>query len=184
MLLRSKRGRFGSTTLAATFGRATRAMCGVLLTASVAMQDGAAAAEKFKPFSAKTLEGTQKSLSDVLGKATLVVFFFPTCSFCNAALPEIQKLHDSYADRGLSMVWINVVPEEERLIAAWRTRHGYTVPVLFGGRTVQSDYKLVMTPTHYLLDSQGNVLSRHAGYKPGDEKDLEREVQRALAVVP
>jgi peroxiredoxin len=148
------------------------------------MQDGAAAAEKFKPFKMKTLEGAQKSLSDVLGKATLVVFFFPTCPFCNAAFPEIQKLHDSYKDRGLSMVWINVVPEEERLIADWRTRHGYTVPVLLGGRSVQNDYKLVMTPTHYLLDSQGKVLSSHAGYTAGDEKGLEREIQQALAAVP
>lgn len=82
---------------------------------------------------------------------------------------------------GLSMVSINVVPQEERLIADWRTNHGYTVPILLGGRSVQSDYKLTMTPTHYLFDSQGKVLSRHAGYKPGDEKNLEREIQQALA---
>jgi cytochrome oxidase Cu insertion factor (SCO1/SenC/PrrC family) len=184
LTLRSKKERFGSRTLATAFGSATRVMCGVLLMTSVAMQDRAAAAEKFKPFKMKTLEGAQKSLPDVLGKATLVVFFFPTCPFCNAAFPEIQKLHDSYKDRGLSMVWINVVPDEERLIAAWRTKHGYTVPVLLGGRSVQNDYKLVMTPTHYLLDSQGQVLASHAGYKAGDEKDIERNIQKALAAVP
>ena len=184
LTLRSKRKRFGSRTLATAFGRATQVICGVLLMTSVVMQHGTAAAEKFKAFKMKSLEGAQKSLSDVLGKATLVVFFFPTCPFCNAAFPEIQKLHDSYRDRGLSMVWINVVPDEERLIADWRATHGYTVPVLLGGRSVQNDYKLVMTPTQYLLDSQGQILSRHSGYKAGDEKDLEREIQQALAAVP
>lgn len=158
-----------------------RALLGVLLLAAVAMQDRAAAAESFKSFKLKTLEGSQRSLPDVLGKATLVVFFFPTCAYCNAAFPEIQKIYDAYKDRGLSMVWINVVPEEEPLIAGWRTTHGYTVPVLLGGRSVQNDYRLVMTPTHYLLDSRGKVLSKHAGYKAGDEKALERDILQALA---
>ena len=174
----------GSIMVTPALGSATKWVCGVLLVASVALQGSVSAADNFKPFKMKTLEGEQKSLSEVLGKATLVVFFFPTCPFCNAAFPEIQELNDAYKERGLSMVWINVVPDEEKLIAGWRTKHGYTVPVLVGGRSVQNDYKLVMTPTHYLLDSQGKVISRHAGYKPGDEKDLEREIQQALAVVP
>ena len=109
-----------------------------------------------------------------------MVFFFPSCSYCNAAFPEVQKIYDAYKDRGLAMVWINIVPDEESLIAGWRATHGYTVPVLLGGRSVQNDYKLVMTPTHYLLDSRGKVLSKHAGYTAGDEKSLERNIQQAL----
>jgi cytochrome oxidase Cu insertion factor (SCO1/SenC/PrrC family) len=152
-----------------------------LLLAAVAAKDPAAAAESFKPFKLKTLDGSPRSLPDVLGKATVVVFFFPTCQYCNAAFPELQKIHDAYKDRGLSMVWINVVPDEERLIAGWLAKNGFTVPVLLGGRSVQNDYKLVMTPTHYILDSRGKVLSRHAGYNAGDEKTLERDIQQALA---
>jgi cytochrome oxidase Cu insertion factor (SCO1/SenC/PrrC family) len=157
-----------------------RVFLGALVLAAVATQDPAAAAESFKPFKLKTLEGAPRSLPDVLGKATVVVFFFPTCQYCNAAFPEIQKIYDAYKDRGLSMVWINVVPDEEPLIAAWMSTHGFTVPVLLGGRSVQNDYKLVMTPTHYLLDSRGKVLSKHAGYNAGDEKALDRDIQQAL----
>jgi cytochrome oxidase Cu insertion factor (SCO1/SenC/PrrC family) len=156
-------------------------LLGVLLLSAVVTHDRAAAAESFKPFKLKTLEGSPRSLPDILGKATVVVFFFPTCPYCNAAFPEVQKIYDAYKDRGLSMVWINVVPEEEPLIAGWRATHGYTVPVLLGGRSVQNDYRLVMTPTHYLLDARGNVLSKHAGFKAGDEQGLERDIQQALA---
>lgn len=179
-LLRSKEERLNRGRLSAALGRATGAMGIVVLMASVALQGGAAA-DTFKPFTLKSLDGAEKSLPDVLGKATLVVFFFPTCRFCSVALPEIQKLHDTYAAEGLTMVWINVIPQEEKLLADWRARHGYAVPILFGGRSVQKDYKLTMTPTHYLLDSQGNVLVRRAGFKPGDERDLERAIQQALA---
>jgi thiol-disulfide isomerase/thioredoxin len=139
-----------------------------------------ASAETFKPFKLKSLEGTERSLSDVLGKATLVAFFFPTCTYCNEAFPEIQKLYDSYKDRGLSVVWINVLPEQERLIAPWKAKHGYSVPILLGGRSVQNDYKLTMTPTHYLLDANGAVRWKHAGYAAGDEKTIEKHIQQAL----
>jgi thiol-disulfide isomerase/thioredoxin len=140
------------------------------------------AAESFKPFKKlKALDGSQQSLSDVLGrKATLVVFFFPTCPYCNAAFPEVQKMYDRYKGDGLSMVWINVLPDEEKLIAPWRTEHGYTVPVLLGNRALANDYKLRMTPTHFLLDPKGGVIATHAGYTAGDEKTLEHDIQQAL----
>ena len=165
-----------------TQGGLKTALYVLLVAIAVAASRPVTAAESFKPFKKlKTLDGSQQSLSDVLGpKATLVVFFFPTCPYCNAAFPEVQKIYDRYKGEGLSMVWINVLPDEEKLIAPWRTQHGYTAPVLLGNRSVANDYKLRMTPTHFLLDAKGAVLSTHAGYTAGDEKTLERDIQQAL----
>ena len=141
-----------------------------------------ASAEKLKSFKLKTLDGVEKTLPDVLGsKATLVVFFFPTCPYCNAAFPKVQKLYDSYREQGLSMVWINVVPDEQKLIAGWRTQHGYTVPVLLGKQSTPREYGVRMTPTHYLLDARGEILSKQDGFNPGDEVRLEQQIQKALA---
>lgn len=140
-----------------------------------------ASAEKLRSFKLKTLDGIEKTLPDVLGKATLVVFFFPTCPYCNAAFPHVQKLYDKYREQGLSMVWINVLPDEQKLIAAWREKHGYTVPVLLGTRSTPNDYKVRMTPTHYLLDGRGEILSKQDGFSPGDETRLEQQIQKALA---
>jgi thiol-disulfide isomerase/thioredoxin len=149
---------------------------------AIALAPNAAFAENFKPFTLKTLEGEERSLSQVMGgKATLVAFFFPTCQYCNAAFPLVQKIYDANKDHGLSMVWINVIPDEQRLIADWRTSHGYTATILLGQRSVAEDYDLRMTPTHVLLDAKGKVLWKHAGYKPGDEKEIERRIQQALS---
>jgi thiol-disulfide isomerase/thioredoxin len=153
---------------------------GVLCLVGVALARPTATAETFKPFTFKTVEGKDLSLSEVLGKVTLVGFFYPSCKYCNAAYPEIQKLYDAYKDRGLSVVWINVLPEENRLVAGWRAQHASSIPVLIGGRAVQRDYKIEMTPTHFLLDSAGRVLSKKAGFAPGDEKTLEQDIQAAL----
>ncbi|HVG72483.1 MAG TPA: TlpA disulfide reductase family protein [Vicinamibacterales bacterium] len=158
----------------------SRAICGLILAAALAIPSSAAA-EKLKPFKLKTVDGVEKTLADVLGKATLVVFFFPTCPYCNAAFPKVQKLYDTYLEQGLSMVWINVVPDERKLIPEWRAKHGYTVPVLLGGRSTPNDYKVRMTPTHYLLDARGEILSKQDGFNPGDEVRLEQQIQKALA---
>jgi cytochrome oxidase Cu insertion factor (SCO1/SenC/PrrC family) len=135
-----------------------------------------------KPFTLKTLDGTPKTLPDVMGKATLVVFFYPTCAFCNAAAPEIQRLSDTYKAQGLSVVYINAYPNEEKLVPGWLDKHRYTVPVLVGARLedVQRDYGVEATPTHYLLDAKGVVLSRHSGYQAGDAAALEQEIKNAL----
>jgi peroxiredoxin len=156
------------------------ALCGLLVAAALALPSSAAA-EKLKSFKLRTLDGVETTLPDMLGKATLVVFFFPTCPYCNAAFPKVQKLYDSYRQQGLSMVWINVVPDEQKLISDWRAKHGYTVPVLLGGRSTANDFKVRMTPTHYLLDARGEILSKQDGFNPGDELRLEQQIQKALA---
>jgi len=135
-----------------------------------------------KPFKLKTLDGAQKTLPSVLGKATLVVFFYPTCPFCNVAAPEIQRLYDTYKAQGLSVVYINTYPNEEQLVPGWLDEHHYTVPVLVGAKLndVQRDYDVESTPTHYLLDAKGVVLSKHSGYQAGDSVALEQEIKNAL----
>jgi thiol-disulfide isomerase/thioredoxin len=174
---------FGPAARHAFLRRLPGLVCAVLCLTSLAAGVGSAA-EKFKPFKLKTVEGGQTAFADVLGKATLVVFFFPTCAFCNAAFPEIQRLNDTYKEHGLSTVGINVLPQQERLIPEWRIKHGYTIPILLGSRSMQRDYELVMTPTHYLIDSQGKVLAKRAGFKSGDEQELERQIRQALGLVP
>ena len=139
----------------------------------------------FKPFKLKTVDGEGRTLADVRGsKATLLVFFYPKCPYCNAEAPAIQKLADTYKAQGLSVVYVNILPEQEKLVRGWQAEHGYTSPVLVGASThaVEKDYHVTATPTHYLLDSSGRVLWSHSGFKPGDENALEEEVKTAVGI--
>jgi peroxiredoxin len=144
------------------------------------------ASDAFKPFSLKTLDGKKKTLKDFSNKVTLVSFFFPRCPYCNVELPQIQKIYDKYKDRGLSAVWVNILPEEEGLIAGWQMAKNLTVPVLIGGaqEALQRDYHINSTPSTYLLDENGRVLFREDGYKPGDEITLEGKIETALNAAP
>ncbi len=145
----------------------------------------AGAADTFKPFVLKSMDGKRMTLKDFSNKAILVNFFFPRCPFCNVELPEIQKIYDKYKDKGLSAVWINILPDEERLIAGWQVAKNLTVPVLVGGSqdALQRDYRIESTPATYLLGENGQVLFHKDGYAPGDEKILEAKIEAALNAV-
>ena len=140
----------------------------------------------FKSFSLKTLDGKKKTLRDYANKLVLVNFFFPRCPYCNVELPEIQKIYDKYKNKGLSVVWINILPEEDNLVAGWEMAKNLSVPVLVGGsqEALQRDYRINATPATYLLDEQGEVLFHQDGYKPGDEKTLENKIAARLNALP
>lgn len=144
----------------------------------------AVAPSSFKPFALRTLDGKKATLKDFANRATLVNFFFPSCPYCNVELPIIQRLYAKYKDRGLSVVWINILPEEEKLIAGWQMAKNLTVPVLVGGSqaSLQRDYRIESTPSTYLLDERGGILYWKDGYAPGDEKTLEMKIASALGI--
>jgi len=142
------------------------------------------AAEKFKAFKLKTLDGNTITLQEVANRATLVGFYYPTCAYCNLALPEVQKIYEKYKDQGLSWVIINVKPEENKLIAGWQEKYNITVPILIGASqdSLMDDYHLAMTPTHYLLGNKGEVLLHQNGYNRGDERAIEAKIAEVLSV--
>jgi cytochrome oxidase Cu insertion factor (SCO1/SenC/PrrC family) len=145
---------------------------------------GGPAVTEFKPFALKTVDGQKKTLKDYSNKVTLVSFFFPRCPYCNVELPEIQKIYERYKDKGMSAVWINILPEENSLVPGWEAAKGLTVPVLVGASqaALQRDYRIESTPATYLLDEHGSVIYHADGYKPGDEKTLEAKIAATLGM--
>ena len=94
----------------------------------------------------------------------------------------VQKIYDKYKDKGLSVVWINILPEENNLVAGWEMAKNLTVPVLVGASqdAFVRDYHINSTPSTYLLDENGRVLFHEDGYKPGDENALQAKIEAAL----
>lgn len=82
------------------------------------------------------------------------------------------------------MVAINVVPDQNPLLSAWLREGGYSFDVLIGARTEQifRDYGMSAAPLNFLLDSEGKILARYDGYRPGAEAEIEERVRVALGL--
>ena len=109
-----------------------RLLLGLVLAVALA-SPSLAAADKFRGFKLKTLDGVEKTLPDVLGKATLVVFFFPTCPYCNAAKSLLQE-------KGVTYEEVNAEDPEVRAQMVERAHGRRTVPQIFIGDTHVGGY--------------------------------------------
>ena len=92
---------------------------------------------------------------------------------------DIQRLHDQYAEKGLQVLAVTIdSPKSQSRVKPFIKGRRYTFPVLFDG-TQDVFAKLQgkgSVPYVVVLDSEGVIRYRHTGYRPGDEKELERVV--------
>ena len=115
--------------------------------------------------------------------ATLYAFFATWCVPCRSELPEIQRLHDRYAARGLQVVLVSEDgPSSASEVPGFLEQAGITVPFRLDP---ESDMLLRYHPTAslpftVLLDRDGQVVFARAGFEPGDTRRLEAEISALL----
>jgi peroxiredoxin len=122
---------------------------------------------------------------EVSRKPVLLLFWSVFCDPCRAELANLQKAHDRYAGRELTVVAVAVDGEPLRnIIGGFARQEGYAFTVLIdeldamGRWKVADAYGVAVTPTVLLLGKGGTVLLRKGG-KIG-EIELEKAVSSLL----
>ena len=132
-------------------------------------------------FTARKLDGKTLSLEPLRGRVVLLNFWAPACPPCRFEMPELEKIHRRYADRGLRVIGITEMdPSREQVLGALK-EVVVTYPVLLDpGARVGSLYAIVAHPTSVLIDARGIVCYVNVGYLRGEEKDIEQAILQAL----
>lgn len=110
----------------------------------------------------------------------MVNFFFPACSGCNVEMPHLSKLHESYRERGFSLISINILPDQNPLLGEWAGSRGLSHPILQGVAGLSRRFRVESTPTNYLIDGETRLVKRYVGYRPGQEDRMESEILKLL----
>jgi peroxiredoxin len=144
----------------------------------------AASSARARDFSTRDTAGNTVRLSDYLGKQVVLLNFSATwCQPCLAEIPHLRKIHESYKAKGLVLWTISMDgPETVAEVPAWAKRNQMPFPVLYDeDSSIASIYNPKKSPPlNILIDKTGNVVWTHEGYNPGDEKELEERVSKAL----
>jgi len=99
----------------------------------------------------------------------LVVFWGIRCRRCLDELPEVQKLHELYAERGLKVVAIHSQKHDKA--KSYVAEQKYTFPVgLISGQRLFENYLVRGLPACYLIDKEGHIVW-------GPERDLPSRLQ-------
>ena len=153
-------------------------------------------------FSAKTIDGKTRKLSDYKGKVLLVVNTASKCGF-TPQYKGLEALYEKYRDKGFAVLGFpsNQFGQQEpgpddEIAEFCEMNYGVTFPMFskidVNGADAHPLYKYLTSTkrgllgsegikwnfTKFLVDKEGNVIERYAPTtKP---EDLEKDVEKAL----
>lgn len=153
-------------------------------------------------FEVETIKGERQSLASYKGDVMLIV---NTATKCGLApqFKGLQKLHETYADQGLSVLGFpsgqfmnQELDDNEAIAETCELNHGVTFPLFskidVNGDTAHPLYKYLTKEapgalglkaikwnfTKFLIDREGKVVKRYA---PTDSPDkIEADIQKLL----
>jgi thiol-disulfide isomerase/thioredoxin len=108
------------------------------------------------------------TLEDFRGKVVLIEFWGTWCGPCIAQLPEIRRLHDSYADRGLVVIGVHSTRSSEKAADFAKSNNLNWSIALDDDDQSETAYGVQSWPTCYLIDRRG--ILRMADIFDGDRE--------------
>ncbi len=152
----------------------------------VAVLIPAIAAERVPNFKLEGVDGKTYELKVIAKdcKVILIDFWDSSCKPCRKMMPHLQIYYEVYQPAGLEVVVIArdttlTVCKVKPMVAA----ESWTFPVLYDtDQKVSQAYHVKYSPVSFVVSNKGEILFQHAGYKPGQEKDLEEAVIKGLGL--
>jgi len=144
----------------------TISLWGFLLIVGLAFAPKALAeGPKSPPFALLSLDGHRFTQNDLIGKATLVIFWASWCGTCQHELPEAHHLEEKMAGQDFQIISIGFRDSEDN-IRAYVRKHPdvFSFPVFFDKKDrVAESFGARVTPTLYLFNKAGELVVRYRG---------------------
>jgi peroxiredoxin len=131
----------------------------------------------------KTLEGQSVNIQEYTqnGKITILSFWATWCSPCKKELDAIADIYEDWqTEYDLELVAISI--DNTRALAKVKPMvqeksWPYTI-LTDSNQDLMRSLQFQSIPQTFLLDKEGNIVYTHTGYLPGDEDELELEIQK------
>ena len=103
------------------------------------------------------LDGRTLKAAELSGKPVVVQIWASWCPFCGAQNPHMQKLHDAYANRGLTVLAFSI-DRTEQAAKDYLAKHGYTFNVAMRSADADRWFGPPAVPKTYVVDAKGKVV--------------------------
>lgn len=129
------------------------------------------------------LEGGSVSLADYKDKVVLVDFWATWCAPCVKVMPDMQKLHDKYADRGFAVVGVSIDEEGAEKVKPFLAKKRFTYPILVDtdkNTPLWKAFGVHAIPAVFLINRDGQIVQQWTGKV--DKKEVEKAITALLEV--
>ena len=114
-------------------------------------------------FSLEQPDGSSIRLSDLRGSPVFINFWNIACPYCRYEMPNIQRMHATYSDKGLVVLGVNAEDAaEDVLVYMDRMKLNYRM-VLDRDSRVGHSYLVQGLPYSCFIDSDGIIQSIYIG---------------------
>ena len=146
------------------FKQSLRLTVSALLLSTAIQASGAplAIGDNAPDFEVTTLAGKTFRLSDYEGDKPVYLKFWATwCSYCKVEMPHLQSIYNQYGD-DVEVLAVNVgINDSVANIEQFFNQAGFNLPVAIDQQgDLVSDYGIVGTPHHVLIDKNGQIVYR------------------------
>lgn len=132
------------------------------------------------PFTLKDSKGNDVSLEGLKGRVVLLDFWATWCGPCTAAMPAIQRLHERFADKPVTIAGVNCWEDKSDAAVKHMEQKKFTYTLLLKGDDLAKQYGISGIPTLILIGKDGNVLHTGVGFGPNEEQHLAELIQKEL----
>lgn len=110
------------------------------------------------------ISGNSVKLADLKGSLVLLEFWFPYCGGCIQAIPDINMIQKTYANRNLKIFGIEFTQTDPEILTDYISKQGIEYPTLYKGQWVSKDYGVNAAPTFFLINKKGIIVYSSVGF--------------------
>lgn len=121
----------------------------------------------------KSIEGKPMNSADFAGKIVIMDFWFKSCLPCVDQMMALQALHSKFKDDQMVIIGVNTLddPIKDKLATFLKNRNIKSLNVI-GEKAMVQQFKVVASPTLYVIGKDGKVLYALEGYSTSLVEDI------------
>lgn len=125
-------------------------------------------------FTLQSLDGTDISLSDYIGRPVLINFWATWCAPCRREMPELVKAYNEHENEGFVILAVDLAHQDDiDAVQAFVEEFEMTFPVLLDETGEVSDelYNLIGLPMSVFINREGRIVHIYVGLMLPDQID-------------
>jgi thiol-disulfide isomerase/thioredoxin len=105
-----------------------------------------------------SMAGNSVTLSKIDANLIMLEFWFPYCTGCVRAIPEINEIQKKYKNKGLKVYGIEFTKSDSTNLTSYISKMKIEYPTLYAAKEVASGYGVSGGPTVFLINKAGKFV--------------------------